>query len=66
MRGVVVEFDEARGLGRVSLDGGETLGFHCLSLSDGSRTIAVGARVRVGRAVGRLGRDEAIDITVEP
>lgn len=65
MLGVVVEFDEVRGLGRVLTDDVESLDFHCLSLADGSRTIRVGARVRARRAVGRLGRDEAVAITLE-
>jgi cold shock protein len=63
VRGVVTEFDEARGLGVVVTDDGEALGFHCLAIADGSRTIAVGTRVDASRRAGRLGRDEADSVT---
>ena len=59
----VVEFDETVGWGRVRVvTTGEELGFHCLDLADGSRTIAVGARVRC-RRVGRLGHWQASDVS---
>lgn len=64
MRGVVAEFDEARGLGVVVTDTGEALGFHCVEIADGSRTIPVGAPVEASRAAGRLGRDEATAVAL--
>lgn len=60
----VVEFDEAVGWGRVKVVAtGEELGFHCLDLADGTRTIVVGTRVRC-RRVGRLGHWQATDVSV--
>ncbi len=63
MRGVVAEFDAARGLGVIVTDDGESLAFHCVAIADGSRSIAVGTRVEAARSVGRLGRDEAVAVT---
>ena len=64
--GVVVSFDEERGLGEVRGADGTTWPFHCTSIADGSRTIAVGARVRF-EPLARFGRDEAGSIEpVEP
>lgn len=60
---VVVEFDRDVGWGALRVgSSGELLGFHCLDIADGSRTIDVGAEVRC-RRVGRLGHWEATDIT---
>lgn len=60
---VVTEFDREVGWGSVEvLDGGEVLGFHCLDIADGTRTIAVGTVVRC-RRVGRLGHWEATALT---
>ena len=36
--------------------------FHCTQIADGSRTVAVGARVSFGLLAGRAGRWEAADI----
>jgi len=59
----VVEFDETVGWGRVQVVAtGEELGFHCLDLVDGSRTILVGTRVHC-RRVGRLGLWQATDVS---
>ena len=62
VKGRVEVFDEHRGDGLVRTDRGEGLYFHCVNIADGSRSIAVGERVSVNRAVGRLGRDEAVEI----
>ena len=61
--GVVEAFDEARGLGVIAGDDGEQLGFHCVQIADGSRTIPAGSAVRYRRIAGHLGRYEAADIT---
>lgn len=57
--GLVVAFDEARGLGVVRADGGGEVPFHCTAIADGTRTIAVGRAVRFRVVPGRLGRWEA-------
>jgi len=62
VRGFVDSFDEARGVGVVTSEEGESLGFHCVDIADGTRTILVGARVRARRSVGRLGHDELVTI----
>jgi cold shock CspA family protein len=56
--GVVVGFDEARGLGAVE-SGGRTFPFHCTQIADGTRTIEVGATVTFEVRPGHLGRWEA-------
>jgi cold shock CspA family protein len=61
--GVVVEFDEARGVGVVEGDGGRRYPFHCTAIADGSRTIAPGTRVTFAVVAGLLGRYEAAAIT---
>jgi cold shock CspA family protein len=60
--GTVDTFDEARGLGTVRSDDGAVLGFHCTSITDGSRTIDVGRPVRFTVVAGPLGRWEAARI----
>ena len=64
MRGVVVDFDESVGLGRVRTSDGVELGFHCVEITDGSRRIAVGAEVVFRRGTGRAGADEAYELEV--
>jgi len=59
--GTVIEFDAHVGLGRVRADGGGEYLFHCAEIADGSRDIAVGARVSF-RVVTKFGRDEAFAI----
>jgi cold shock protein len=61
-RGVVEAFDDPRGLGVVRSDDGVELPFHCTAVADGTRTIAVGARVAYRVVPGRLGRWEAADL----
>jgi len=60
--GVVVDFDEAAGLGRVE-SGGERYPFHCTAVADGSRTIAVGTPVVFTLAARHAGRVEASSLT---
>ena len=57
--GTVTAFDEDRGLGTVTGDDGTSYGFHCTALTDGSRTVAVGARMTFVVGPGHLGRLEA-------
>ncbi len=59
--GVVIEFDEARGLGALADDEGATTPFQCLAIADGSRSIAVGARVSFD-LIPTIGRYEAWNI----
>lgn len=62
MRGTVAEFDEARGLGTVEVDGA-AYPFHCTAIADGSRTIEVGTAVTFEVSAGGMGRWEATAIT---
>jgi cold shock CspA family protein len=64
--GVVIEFDDRRGLGVVLADDGRRLGFHCTAIADGTRTVAVGARVVFWVAPAHLGRYEARNVSVLP
>ncbi len=61
--GVVVDFDEARGLGTLEADDGELVPFHCVAIADGSRSVPVGARVRYRLAMGPTGVLEARALT---
>jgi cold shock CspA family protein len=63
-RGVVAEFDEARGTGCVKDEDGRGWFFHCTQIADGTRTIAVGAPVSFEVRPGHLGRWEAAAITL--
>jgi hypothetical protein len=54
-RGRVVSFDDASGLGIVAADDGAAHMFHCISIADGTRTIAV-------VLVNRHGGIEAADV----
>lgn len=60
--GVVTQFDPLVGLGQIRDDTGSMLGFHCIAISDGTRTIEVGARVRF-ELLAKLGRYEATAIS---
>jgi cold shock CspA family protein len=62
VKGVVVAFDDPRGLGTVRADDGTEYGFHCTAIADGTRTIEVGARVEFG-LIPRLGVYEATNLT---
>ena len=59
MRGTVADFDEHAGLGTIRAEDGRELLFHCTQLTDGTRTIEVGVRVRFEPVPGHLGRWEA-------
>ena len=61
--GAVVDFDEPAGYGHVVADDGSgEWFFHCTAIADGTRTIAVGAKVRFAVVPGHLGRYEATDL----
>jgi CspA family cold shock protein len=60
--GVVRTFDERRGVGEIDADGGEAYPFHCTQIANGTRTIAVGTRVRFTVVAGHRGRWEAAAI----
>jgi cold shock CspA family protein len=60
-RGSVIEFDESRGLGEIVDDGGNVFAFHCVEIADGTRSIAIGTRVRFD-VLAKLGRYEAARI----
>ncbi len=57
--GHVATFDEHRGYGTVRDETGEEWFFHCTAITDGTRTIPEGARVRFEVVPGHLGRWEA-------
>ncbi len=62
-RGEVAAFDEARGLGAVTDSStGEEFPFHCTAISDGSRTVRVGAPVVFMVAPALLGTIEAVEV----
>jgi cold shock CspA family protein len=62
--GVVVQFDEGRGLGEIEDEDGRRYPFHCTRIADGSRDVPVGAKVEFTVAPGHLGRWEAVAIRV--
>lgn len=61
-RGVVVEFDDPRGLGVVRDAGGHRYPFHCTAIAGGSRAIEEGVEVSFRVVAGRRGRWEAGDV----
>lgn len=61
MRGVVVAFDEPRGLGTIDGDG-TVYPFHCTALLDGTRAVEVGASVDFELRPAGLGRWEATQV----
>ena len=63
MRGTVVEFDEAVGLGTVRAISGQNYPFHCTQIADGSRTIEVGAAVDFQVVPAHHGRWEAAAVS---
>lgn len=60
--GNVAEFDEPVGLGVLNEPDGSRHPFHCTTIADGSRDIAVGAEVTFRLTTGRAGCYEATDI----
>jgi cold shock CspA family protein len=61
MQGIVVAFDDARGLGTIEADGME-YPFHCTALLDGTRTVEVATAVVFEVRPGGMGRWEATEI----
>ena len=61
MDGVVVAFDEPRGLGVIDADG-ITYPFHCTALLEGTRTVEPGTAVIFEVRPGGMGRWEATRI----
>lgn len=61
LTGSVADFDEARGLGVVVSSSGTRWPFHCVSIADGTRTIALGQAVEFSVEF-RVRRLEAVDI----
>lgn len=61
-RGRVTQFDDEAGHGVVTADDGVARAFHCTTVADGTRTVAVGAEVVFSVVPGRLGRWEATEI----
>jgi cold shock CspA family protein len=59
VEGTVTTFDEFKGYGTVRTSDGIELFFHCTALTDGSRSVEVGASVRADVVPGRSGRWEA-------
>lgn len=58
-RGVVKEFDEASGIGTIEANDGRIVPFHCLVISDNSRTIEVGTAVYFSLFAATRGHFEA-------
>ena len=58
-RGRVSAFDDARGLGEVTAEGGAAHPFHCTAIADGTRTIEIGTVVGFVVRPGPMGRWEA-------
>jgi cold shock CspA family protein len=61
--GTVTAFDEGRGRGVVTASDGATFEFHATRLADGTRRIAVGAKVQFEVVPALHGRWEASRIT---
>ena len=59
--GRVTAFDELRGLGEITDADGSVFVFHCVEITDGTRTIDVGAAVTF-EVLAKLGRYEAARI----
>lgn len=60
-QGRVAGYDDAAGYGTIAGAAGEWF-LHCTAIADGSRSIAVGAKVDFSLAPGHLGRMEARDV----
>lgn len=63
--GVVSSFDAVVGLGEVTLGGGRRVAFHATALTDGSRSVGVGAAVRVTLGPSLGGVEEARSVTLD-
>lgn len=62
MRAVVSAFDAQVGLGRLRIDDGTEVMFHCAEIADGSRSIEVGAAVTC-EIREKFGRPEAFSVS---
>ncbi len=60
--GVVTAFDTAIGLGQIAGADEAMVGFHCVAIANGSRTVDVGTDVRYRLVAGLHGRWEAAGI----
>lgn len=61
--GRIASFDAQRGLGMITPDGSqEPIMFHCIEITDGSRSIEEGTTVRYVEGL-KLGRSEAFAVT---
>jgi cold shock CspA family protein len=63
VRGRVVRFDAAAGLGEIAGADGVTYPFHSTVIADGTRTIEVGTEIEFDIVPGHLGRWEAARIS---
>jgi cold shock CspA family protein len=62
-RGVVIEFDDAKGYGIVSDVGtGARYFFHCTQIANGTRTTAAGTEFEFDVVAGRRGEWEAVGL----
>lgn len=57
--GVVSKFDEGSGIGTIAANDGRVVPFHCVVISDNSRTIEVGEAVYFSLFAATRGRIEA-------
>ncbi|MCB0973748.1 MAG: cold shock domain-containing protein [Actinobacteria bacterium] len=62
-QGVVDDFSDFRGLGQLTDADGRHFFFHCIAISDGTRTIAPGTQVTFVVQPGPTGRLEAQTVT---
>ena len=62
LQGTISNFDAEVGLGDLVADDGTIYPFHCVELTDGTRTIEVGTAVTF-EVLPKLGRHEAARIT---
>lgn len=61
-RGVVREFDVQIGLGTIESEDGEEFPFHCIVISDGTRSIEPGSAVYFSPSPTLRGRIEAVAV----
>lgn len=60
--GRVAAFDEQVGLGEILVADGSVVPFHCIEITDGTRTVDVGCPVTFRVAARRPGTFEAVEI----
>lgn len=61
--GTVAAFDDPAGVGTLTGDDGTEVPFHCVTIADGSRSIAAGTRVSYRVVPGHGGRWEAAEVS---